>query len=101
MYATPGKEVDHHKVHIVLFTCASTRAVSLDLVPDASFYEFTLCMKRFIYRHDIPKLLISDNAKCFMGPEVKNFLRITRCNWEFILEKSPWWGELGEFSLDS
>ena len=58
----------------MLFTCATTRAVHLDLVPDAGSYEFTLCMKRFISRRGIPKLFISDNAKWFMGPEVKDFL---------------------------
>ena len=96
VHATPGKDVSPHKVHIVIFTCAATRAVYLDLVPDASSYEFNMCMRRFIYRHGIPSLFISDNAKCFMGPEVISYLRTTQCKWQFILEKSPWKGGFWE-----
>lgn len=97
VYATPGgnKEM-RFKVHVVLFTCASTRAVHLDLVPDAGSPAFNRCVKRFISRRGIPTLFISDNAKCFMGPDVKKFLRDINCNWKFILERSPWWGGFWE-----
>ena len=40
------------------------------------------------YQYDIA----SDNAKTFMGPEVRNYLRIMGCRWGFILERLPWWG---------
>ena len=83
------------KVHVVLYTCASSRAVSLDLVPDTSSACLTLSLRRHISRWGTPKLWISDNAKCFIGPEVKDFLRNNNCNWEFILERSPWWEVFG------
>ena len=78
---------------IVLFTCASTRAIHLDLVTDAGSNAFTGYLKRFINRRGVPNMFISDNAKSFMGSEVKKFLRDNNCDWRFILEKSPYGGE--------
>ena len=60
-----SKKRDLYKCRIVLYTCASTRAVSLDIVPDASCQSFIRSLKRFISRYGIPKLFISDNAKTF------------------------------------
>ena len=97
VYPSPGKQKDLRcKVHVVLFTCAATRAVHLDLVSDAGSFAFTNCLKRFISRRGTPKLFISDNAKCFLGPEVKKFLSKKKCSWEFILEKAAWWGGFWE-----
>ena len=97
VYPSPGKNKSlRHKVHVVLFTCATTRAVVLDLVPDGSSPAFCRCLKRFVSRKGKPKLFVSDNAKCFIGPSVKRLLRELNCEWEFILEKSPWWGGFWE-----
>ena len=57
--------------HIVLYTCAATRAVHLDLVPDPGASSFIRSLKRFIGRRGIPNLMISDNATCFKNEEVK------------------------------
>ena len=48
-----------------LYTCATTRAFHLDLVPDTSASPFIKSLKRFISRRGIPFLMISDNATCF------------------------------------
>ena len=53
------------KVHVVLYTCTTTRAVYLDLVPDTRASSFIKSLKRFISRRGIPYLIISDNATCF------------------------------------
>ena len=53
------------KVHVVLYTCATTRAIHLDLVPDTSTLSFMKSLKRFISRRGISYLMISDNATCF------------------------------------
>ena len=37
-------------------------------------------------------MAISDNFKTFKSIEIKDFLREKDIKWEFILEKSPWWG---------
>ena len=80
------------KVHIVLYTCANTLAVHLDLVPDTSCSAFIGSLKRFIGRRGVPDLFISDNAKCFIGKELISFLNANDINWKYILEVSPWWG---------
>ena len=93
VYPTPSRKDDSlEKVHIVLFTCASTRAVYMDIVPDNSAAVFINCLKRFFSCCCYPKLFISDNAKCFVSAELKRFLRNKEIEWRFILEVSPWWG---------
>ena len=87
-----------HKVWIVLYTCAVTRAVHLDLVPDLSASAFLRSLKRFIGRRGVPNLMISDNATCFKNEEVRlneELLRL-RVKWQFIAEASPWWGGFWE-----
>ena len=55
---------------LALYTCATTRAVHLDLVPDTSASSFIKSLKRFISTTGIPYLMISDNATCFKNEEV-------------------------------
>ena len=56
---------DMEKVYIVLYTCESSSAVHLDVVPDLSAETFIRSFKRFICRRGIPRLVVSDNAKTF------------------------------------
>ena len=89
-----AKEVS--KVHVVVYTCASTRAIHLDLVPDTTSMSLVNSLKRFIARRGVPKFFVSDNAKCFIGPETINFLKIRGIDWKFILEVAPNWGGFWE-----
>ena len=94
-YPTPsGKDLG--KVHVVLYTCANSRAVHLDIVPDASSSALVNSLKRFVSRRGRPRFFISDNAKCFLGPELMNFLKTSEISWKYILEVSPWWGGFWE-----
>ena len=88
-------------MHVALFTCASSRAVHLDLVPDVSCIAFVRCLKRFIGRYGVAKLFISDNATCFVGPELTSFVQQINAEWKFILEASPWWGGFWERLVQS
>ena len=90
-----------YKVHVVLYTCASSRAVALDLVTDALCIAFVCSLKRFIPRHGVPRLFISDNAGCFTGPELTSFLHQINSVWKFILSSSPWWGGFWERLVQS
>ena len=75
VYPSPSsKEAVLEKVHIVLYTCANSRAIYLDIVTDLSALAFVNSLKRFISRRGIPKLFISDNAKCFISAETKRFV---------------------------
>ena len=94
---------DTKKVYIALFTCAVSRALHLDLVPDLSAETFLRCFKRFTARFGIPRHVTSDNAKTFKSaakslvglfglPEVTDYLTAHGMEWSFNLEKAPWWG---------
>jgi len=63
------------KVHAVLYTCSTSRAVSLDLVTDTSCAAFIRSLKRFTGRYGISKLFISDNATCFTVSELTNYVQ--------------------------
>ena len=53
-----SKNGDLYKCHIVLYTCASTRAVRLDIVPDESRQSFIRSLKGCIIRYGISKLIM-------------------------------------------
>ena len=91
------------KVYILLFTCASTRAVHLELTRGLCVEAFLLAFRRFATRRGLPATLNSDNAKTFKSSskdirsitrseEVWNYLTNRRITWSFIVEKAPWWG---------
>ena len=82
------------KVYLALFTCESTRAVHLEVVPNLSTETFIRSFKRFICRRGIPKL-VSDNAKTFKTaarvlssvfelPEVQRYLLNLKVKWRLI-----------------
>ena len=54
-----------NKSYIALYTCASTRAVHLELVPNLIAHAFMVSFLRFTSRRGAPKLMLSDNAKTF------------------------------------
>ena len=53
------------KVYICLFTCASTRAIHLELTSGLSVEAFLLAFRRFTGRRGVPATLHSDSAKTF------------------------------------
>jgi hypothetical protein len=103
IYCRERGSKEAYKSYIALFTCASTRAVSLELVPNMTAHSFKNAMIRFVSNRGIPHVMISDNAKTFLktagdlncfisrSPN-KEFLEDNRITWLFYLERSPWWG---------
>ena len=81
-----------YKAYIVLYTCASSRAVLLDLAVDATSETFIRSFKRFMSRRGIPGTMISDNGKTFKSKELKEFCTSKRIKWVHIVARSPWWG---------
>lgn len=57
------------KVYIALFTCATSRAVHLELVSSLDAPTFLFCLRRFTGCCGLPKLIVSDNAKTFQASE--------------------------------
>lgn len=80
------------KVYFLLITCASSRAIHLELVPNLKSPAFIRAMTRFISKRGAPNLVVHDNAKTFLAKEVKTFLTQRGIEQKFILPASPWWG---------
>ena len=74
-----------YKAYICLFTCATSRALHLELTPSLETITFTRAMKQFFVRRGFPCMLLSDNAKTFECNDLKLFLRINRIESDFIL----------------
>ncbi|XP_068726525.1 uncharacterized protein [Montipora capricornis] len=66
------KSDDMNKAYIVLYTCASSRAVHLDVVPRLT--------------------KVSDNGSTFKSEELKKLLADRRIEWKFNVALAPWWG---------
>ena len=69
--------------------------------------EFVLCLRRFVARWEIPRLIISDNAQQFKTAQtvltkawrnivtderIQDFLAKQGIQWQFIIELAPWMG---------
>ena len=91
------------KCYIVLFTCATTRAVHLELVLDNSTESFLLALRRFISRRGVPTIIYSDNATYFQAssqylkqlhtfPSVRDFLSQHSITWRFNPARSSHFG---------
>ena len=62
------------KAYILLLTCASSRAIHLELVPEMSVSGFLRGFKRFMARRGVPDVIVNDNFKTFKAVEVKRFM---------------------------
>ncbi|XP_075559900.1 uncharacterized protein LOC142591457 [Dermacentor variabilis] len=56
---------NNRKSYIVIFTCAVTRAIHLELVTDMSTSNFLMAFRRFISRRGVCRVIFSDNARTF------------------------------------
>lgn len=92
-----------NKTYVCLFTCAVSRAIHLELVPDNSTEAFLFALRRFIGRRGIPQSILTDNSTTFISaaenlkrlynhPSVKNFVADRKISWEFIPKRAPWFG---------
>ena len=91
------------KYYVCLFTCASSRAIHLELARDLSASTFLHVFRRFISRRSCPKIIISDNGTAFRAtakvlgelqchPEVTPFLTNRGITWRFNPPGAPWHG---------
>ncbi|XP_064482842.1 uncharacterized protein LOC135395675 [Ornithodoros turicata] len=94
------------EAYFVIFVCAVTRAVHLELVEAMSATAFLLAFRRFVARRGIPKVVYSDNAKAFRksNKEIRNLWDVThgheieekiaewRVEWRYNVPYAPWWG---------
>ena len=85
-----------YKCWVAVFTCASTRAVHFELVPDLQATTFIRCMTRVFSRRGFPRVVMSDNATTFQSNSTRAFAIRYDITWKFILERSPRWGGFWE-----
>ena len=100
-----------HKTYIPVYTCAVSRAVHLDTVPDLSAEAFIRNFRGFAARRGLPSEVISDNGKTFKAaakklttlfkaPKMRRNLANHAVKWTFNLERAPWrtgfWNELSK-----
>lgn len=99
-----------HKVYIVLFTCASSRAVSLDIVEDLTANSFISAFRRFCAKHSTPTTVWTDNALYFkageqflkqLAEEQTSYSNNKNINWKYIPVASPWYGSIWERSIQT
>ena len=83
------KKGDMNKVYIALFTCAATRAVHLELVPNLSAESFIRALARFKGRRGIPILIVSDHGK---DSRMQAQCQRDGPHWKFNVEAAPRWG---------
>ena len=81
------------KVWVLLITCATSRAVHLELVSSQSAQDLMLALRRFFALRGTPSVIISDNAKSF---HMLQGLVPRTVSWRFIPEAAPWWGGFWE-----
>ena len=79
---TPGK-----RVYLLLFTCAVSRAVHIEICTDMKSDTLFSALTRFMGRRGPPSNYYSDNAKSFI-----KLSTMVDARWTFIPARSPWWG---------
>lgn len=91
------------KVYICLFTCATSRAIHLEVVTDLTAETFLLAFRRFTGRRSLPQVVVSDNASTYMAAadELQQLLQSEHLTetlgrkgvqWQFIPKRAPWYG---------
>ena len=82
------------KFYILLFTCAVTRAIHLELVESMSAADTLMALRRFFARRGMCSVIWSDNAKGFVATSAKllEALGSDGPEWKFIVPRAPWWG---------
>ena len=98
LYVTPvyGNSLEKFKAFIVLYTCAATRGLVLDVVSSASSKAFIESLRRFIARRGCPQLILTDNGSVFTSTESQNFAANRFITWKFNVACAPWWGGIWE-----
>ena len=88
-----------HKCYIALFSCASTRALHLELVPDLHAPTFIRALKRMMSRRGLSSIIISDNGSTFRDKNVQRYSQSLSISWKFNVPTASWWGGFWEICV--
>ena len=67
------KSKEMTKNYISITTCATSRMIHLEILPDQTTSAYLQSKRRFIAQRGIPKLIVSENGKTFKGRALKQF----------------------------
>ena len=86
-----------YKAWVTIYTCASTRAILLDLVSRPNSTSFINSFRRMIARRGCPNNIIGDNEKNCISDETQSFATNLGINWDLNLTlnitlRAPWHG---------
>ena len=95
------------KVWVILFTCMVSRAIELQIVPNLEAVTFIKALDGLTKQYSQPKLILSDQATCFIGADkilrelsnnfqVKNDLATRGITWKFTPVATPHFGAVYE-----
>ena len=95
------------KAYVLIFTCATSKAVHLELTRTQTAEEFQKKLNTFITREMRSERIISDNAatskatatwikRIRKSEKLQDFLAQQEISWQFNLSKSPWCGGMYE-----
>lgn len=98
------------KCYVSIFTCATSRAVHLEVMKSQKAEEFQRKLNLFIARKTRPHLIISDNTSVFKATAswIKKIQKSKRLQdhlvredirWQFNLSRSPRWGGMYEWVI--
>jgi hypothetical protein len=104
---TKAKKTNHLKCYVCLFTCAATRGIHLELMPDMTARFFLLAFRKIAARRGPVSVMCSDNAQTFRCVNrylktlnadqiVQDFLASRKTLWIFSASLAPWWGGFWE-----
>ena len=77
-----------------MFTSASSRAISLELVPSCDAGKCVNALRQFFIRYSVPESILSNNSTQFLSQETQSFTSFYGLDWHLLL--SPWWRENGQ-----
>ena len=69
----PGTVI--YKTYMLLFTCATTRNIHLELTPDMESESLIRALRRFLSRRGYVKLFISDNFQTLRAKKLLHFYK--------------------------
>ena len=117
--AGPIYTKSNQKTYIAIFVCFVIKAVHIELVEDLTKEACISAIRRFISRRGLPKKIVSDNGRNFIGARndmikvqqllakepndrsVGNFMAHQGIEWETIPPRSPHFGGLWEAAVKS
>ena len=91
-----NEEDEINKVHVVLYTCATSRGIILELVKDTSAGCFLNSCIKFILRRGCPQIFLSDNGPAFNCRETQEFAAQRNIEWKFSIAEAPNFGGFWE-----